>query len=186
MKRNGFTLIELLIVTAVVSVLAVLSAQIVVSVLRSQNKTAAINNVRQNGDHVLNAIERDIRQSESIRYAWPGYPFFTAIKLVIATSSGTATVVWACKTVAGGPRYIGRQVGSGPLIPVRSNDPDTGTDVETCAEVFRISPEPMPITDLVLPPWRVKISFDLENARNLPDISELKANQHFQATFSSR
>lgn len=63
---KGFTLIELLVVTAIVGVLAVLSATVFNSILKSQNKTAVINEARQNGDLAMDKFERDIKQASNV------------------------------------------------------------------------------------------------------------------------
>ncbi len=65
-NSKGFTLIELLVVTAIVGVLAVLSATVFNSILKSQNKTAVINEARQNGDLAMDKFERDIKQARNV------------------------------------------------------------------------------------------------------------------------
>jgi len=193
LRITGFTLIELLVVTAVMSILAVLSAQITVSILRSQNKTAVITNVRQNGDHVLNAIERDIKQAGSIDWASDiGItPVFHGIKL----TTESATIYWVCQVDPNGVWFIGRRIDPGgipgPIIPVTATDPETGVNAVSATGVpcgggtnpFIIRPFP-PIAPGS--PWRVLVSFDLQSALDLPNISEFGASQHFKSTFSSR
>ena len=64
--KKGFTLIELLVVTAIIGVLAIISATVFNSILRSQNKTTIVNEIRQNGNLVIDKFERDIRGASRI------------------------------------------------------------------------------------------------------------------------
>ena len=88
-SRTGFTLIELLVVTAIIGVLAVVSATIFSSILKSQNKTAIINEARQNGNILIDKFERDVRQARNI----PDNSTDTK-KVTIELDSGN--VIWEC------------------------------------------------------------------------------------------
>jgi len=63
---SGFTLIELLVVTAILGILVGISSTVFVGILRSQNKTNATNEVRQNANLAIDLFERDIRSASSI------------------------------------------------------------------------------------------------------------------------
>ena len=88
-SRTGFTLIELLVVTAIIGVLAVVSATIFSSILKSQNKTTIINEARQNGNILIDKFERDVRQANNI----PDNSTDTK-KVTIVLDEGN--VVWKC------------------------------------------------------------------------------------------
>ena len=96
-SENGFTLIELLVVTAVMGVLAIVSATIISNVLRSQNKTNVTNEVRQNGDLVISKFERDVKQAESVEFLPPPPGLSVTLSAVpAAISSGQqVTLTWS-------------------------------------------------------------------------------------------
>lgn len=91
-KIKGFTLIELLVVTAIIGVLSVVSSQIVNSVLKSQDKNAAINEIRQNGDSLIIKFERDARAAKRMSQD-PGN--FSYVKFETGDSSNP-DIKWEC------------------------------------------------------------------------------------------
>lgn len=66
-KSNGFTLVELLIVIVVMGALGFLFTDIMTQTLRGQNKTRVMNQVKQNGQVVLDKLNSDIRQAQEIK-----------------------------------------------------------------------------------------------------------------------
>ncbi len=92
---KGFTLIELLVVTALVGVLAVLSATVFNSILKSQNKTAVINEARQNGDLAMDKFERDIKQASNVTFDSP-IPPSTKVTKVTIDLDGPVDAIWEC------------------------------------------------------------------------------------------
>ncbi|OGY23419.1 MAG: hypothetical protein A2172_04285 [Candidatus Woykebacteria bacterium RBG_13_40_15] len=97
-NSRGFTLIELLVVTVVVGILGAISSVIVLSVLRSQNKTAITNEVTQNGDNIINVFERDVKFSSSADDK----------STDSVTLMGKKNIVWSC-----GGTNITRDLGDG-------------------------------------------------------------------------
>lgn len=65
----GFTLIELLVVVAVMGGLGLLFTDILTQTLRGQNKAKIINQVKQNGQAVLDKLTNDIRQAQEVKCA---------------------------------------------------------------------------------------------------------------------
>lgn len=64
--KKGFTLIELLVVIAVMGILGVILSDLLIQVLRGQNKVRIINQVKQNGQVVLDKLTQEIRQADEI------------------------------------------------------------------------------------------------------------------------
>jgi type II secretory pathway pseudopilin PulG len=62
--KNGFTLIELLVSIVVMIAVGTIIAGIVSSSLRGTNKTNTIENIRQNGNYVLNQISKNIEYAQ--------------------------------------------------------------------------------------------------------------------------
>ena len=163
-KTKGFTLIELLVTTAVMGLLAVVSANIISSVLKSQNKTAMVNEVRQNGDLVIAKFERDVRQAQGIT----GGVFSVNLDV-----DGTS-VVWACAN-EGGTSGVFRRA----TRVVTNDDPERGVSVYGCS--FNVSGNPGTGT-----PQIVRLVFNLRQAVGAPQRAEFGVDEPFQATVGTR
>ena len=96
-QKNGFTLIELLVVTAILGILVGISSTVFVGILRSQNKTNATNEVRQNANLAIDLFERDIRSASLITgLAAVGDPnYFNSISVDLQDGGN---VEWVCDT----------------------------------------------------------------------------------------
>lgn len=66
MKKFGFTLIEVLVVIGVLSVIAVLILTIFSRSLRGNNKAQILSVIKQNGQSVLENIDKTIRGSDNV------------------------------------------------------------------------------------------------------------------------
>ena len=66
MKKKGFTLVELLVVVAVAGVIMTILAQIFFSSLRGNNKAQVIAMIKQNGQSVLDNLDKNIRNADHI------------------------------------------------------------------------------------------------------------------------
>lgn len=161
-EKRGFTLIELLVSTAVIAVLAVVSATIFNSILRSQNKTSIVNEVRQNGNLVIDKFERDVKQAKSILPT--GGPPHTAVTL---TTSG-GDVEWDC-TAAG---QLTRN-----SISIINTDAVRGVQVDSCT--FTVTPSSPVNTQIVT------FKFTLTQITSTGK-SELEASVLFRVTVGTR
>jgi prepilin-type N-terminal cleavage/methylation domain-containing protein len=162
---KGFTLIELLVATAVMGLLAMVSANIISSVLKSQNKTTIINEIRQNGDSAIARFERDAKQARGITPV--GLGPFTSVTLDI----DGVNVVWACQ--AGGAISRDGQA-------VTNNDPIKGVQWTTCgfSEVTDNAGQTIPQV--------VTLRFTMTQAANAPGRTEFEASEDFQVTVGTR
>lgn len=164
LSKKGFTLIELLVVTAIIGILAIVSATIFSSILRSQNKIGIINEVRQNGNIVIDKFDRDVKQSISIT------PPGVSTKIIMNTHD-SGTVEWEC--VGGAALTITRNtenvinvdsIGGVQLVPGRCE--------------FNVSgPSRTQI---------VKFDFDLEQRTDITGKSELTTRVPFEVTIGTR
>src|SRR4030043_1109065 len=118
-KSLGFTLIELLVTTAILGFLAIVSAVIVSAVIKSQNKTEIINEVRGNGDLVIAKLERDVKGASVINFN-PMLP-----RRITLDFEGSPAVVWDCngfdflrdgRTVTNNDPVRGVQLKTAPLV----------------------------------------------------------------------
>ena len=101
----GFTLIELLVVTAILGILVGISSSVFVGILRSQNKTNATNEVRQNANLAIDLFERDIRSAQQISViAGPPPPlipntnFGTKYNGILVVLHDGSEIRWYCDT----------------------------------------------------------------------------------------
>ncbi len=66
MTKKGFTLIEMLVVISVLSVIGVLILNIFTRTLRGNNKSQIIGAIKQNGQSVLETMDKTIRNSDNV------------------------------------------------------------------------------------------------------------------------
>jgi len=64
-QRVGFTLIELLVVVTLIGILAAVSTNLFVSVLKAYNKAQIVSEIEQNGNAVVSRLEQQIRNAAS-------------------------------------------------------------------------------------------------------------------------
>ncbi|KKR81243.1 MAG: hypothetical protein UU73_C0003G0193 [Candidatus Daviesbacteria bacterium GW2011_GWA1_41_61] len=67
MKKPGFTLIELIIVVSIIVLLGLIFTDILVQTLRGQNKVRILNQVKQNGQVVMEKLSTSIRQGGEVK-----------------------------------------------------------------------------------------------------------------------
>lgn len=66
MTKKGFTLIEMLVVISVLSVVGVLLLTIFTRTLKSGNKTQIIQAMKQNGQAVMDSMDKTVRNSDRV------------------------------------------------------------------------------------------------------------------------
>lgn len=164
-KEKGFTLIELLVVTAIIGVLGVVSATIFNSILRSQNKTSIINEVRQNANIVISKFERDVKQAAQITW-------ISDYEIELETHDGV-TITWECNTGVGGSRVIFRNGAA-----IINTDPINGVQADSCL----FTPFPAGSTS----PRLIQFSFHLTQGSSAPDTPEFKVDVPFTITVGIR
>lgn len=93
MKNTGFTLIELLVVVAILSIMGVLILIIFTNTLRGSNKSQIIGVIKQNGQSILEIMDKTARNADSIVCPIIPYSGTTAVGPVLITknSSGAYT-----------------------------------------------------------------------------------------------
>lgn len=169
MKNKGFTLIELLVVTALIGVLGVISAVVISSILRSQNKTAIINEVRQNGDLVISKFERDVKQASQVCItggaSCPGSETSVTLQTPTAPAGG---LIWDCVNDF-------RRDG----VSVINTDPTNGVEVESCSFIVSAGGGTTGVPQIVTLDFRLKQISDLGN-------QEFHISEPFRVTVGTR
>lgn len=65
-KNKGFTVVELLVVISIMVILGAIFTNILIDTLRGRNKVRAINQVKQNGQVVLDKLSNEIRNADGV------------------------------------------------------------------------------------------------------------------------
>lgn len=65
-RNSGFTLIELLLVVALMSIAVGVTGDILVSLIRSYNKTQVLNEIEQNANFVFQKLSKELRNATQI------------------------------------------------------------------------------------------------------------------------
>ncbi len=84
LKNSGFTLIEILVSVTILSVVSTVIASVLFLSLRSNTKTMAIKEVKQNGDAAVSIVREFVRGAESVSC--------TANSISAVDSDGAVTV----------------------------------------------------------------------------------------------
>lgn len=120
MKQKGLTLVELLVVMAVLAVVGIFILNIFTSTLRGTNKTQVLGVIKQNGQAVLETMDKTIRNSDNVVC-----PFFLSPTDNTVSSSTLVTVKDGIYT-----RY--RFIPPNNLSPAIGNCGTTGLEVNGC------------------------------------------------------
>jgi len=67
-KQQGFSLLEMLVVIAIIGVIAGVTSDMFMQIIKAQNKGNVVTEIKQNGDLILNKIERAVRNAEEISF----------------------------------------------------------------------------------------------------------------------
>lgn len=66
MKTKGFTIVEILVAIAVIALLGTIMVAIFISTLQGVNKSQILSAIKQNGQAVLESLDKNIRGAESV------------------------------------------------------------------------------------------------------------------------
>ena len=106
-KNKGFTLIEMLAVLAVFGVIGILSTSILITALRTTNKTNSLSSVKQNGDFVLTQLAQSLRDARYIKSPFPCVVISPTPPLVSTSISFVAAdggnITYACENSTDNP-----------------------------------------------------------------------------------
>lgn len=166
LRVKGFTLIELLVATAIIGVLAVMATTIFSSILRSQNKTAIINEVRQNGNIVIDKFDREVKQAQLVCVV-PATPDCGGTRQSVNVTIGSGTITWDCASADFTRNGV----------PVINTDLDNGVRVDAGCS-FTVTGK------VANRPQMVTLNFTLSQ-RNSPT-QEFQATSEFEVTVGTR
>ena len=165
--KKGFTLVELLIVVSVVLITVGVAGDLIVSIVRSYNKTKAYNEIEQNGNYALAKMTYDIRNAKSITTC-------SSSTLTMTDQSGN-TITYNV-TSSSLPYRITRSqsnISSGVILAMTNEDSTEGVNV-TSATTFTCQ--------TTAPAW-VRINLTLAQAKTgLAATSSYSASNNFDTT----
>lgn len=130
--QAGFTLVELLIVVALVIISAGVTSDIILTLIRSYNKTRISNEIEQNGNFVILRLERELRDASNVDTTQSSS---TKLVFTILNAAGAQdTVTYEVKNVSNGSTNVGsivRRTTSSPTdVLLTNNSSPEGIAVE--------------------------------------------------------
>ncbi len=150
LNRLGFTLVELLVVVSVILISVGIAGELIISVIRSYNKTKVLNEIEQNGNYLLAKIAYDLKSAKSVvSFDTTSWKTFT-----ITDSNGTQIIYTIARVDSSGASCtssctgtVTRQYGGGSIDPMTNYDFVEGVDVDYNTSFFtRTSTSPDPTT----------------------------------------
>lgn len=106
MKNKGFTLIELVLMIGLLVITAGVSSDIILTLIRSYNKTQISNEIEQNADFVLLKLQKELRNASGIASVPNG-------QTLIFSNAAGAQITYTVNTALG---VITRRVGAGTIF----------------------------------------------------------------------
>jgi prepilin-type N-terminal cleavage/methylation domain-containing protein len=114
-NQKGFTLVELMLVIALLGISVGVTNDILMSLVRSNNKTQVMNEIEQQSNFVSSKIERELRDARIITSPSAAS---SSNSLIFETKDGD-TVEYNLDSTAG---ILSRRVNTGSLVPITSNN----------------------------------------------------------------
>jgi prepilin-type N-terminal cleavage/methylation domain-containing protein len=138
MRKNGFTLIEMLVVMAVLSIISGFILTIFTRTLQGGNKAQIVQTMKQNGQTILETIDKNVRSADSISCVST-----PAISLVVA-KAGVYTRYRFIAPTASANGYIQQD------SPVKQIDLSTSKEETDQAFINRVCTNTDPMSQAVI------------------------------------
>lgn len=137
-NQKGFTLIELLVVVSLIIIVVGVTGDIVVTLVRSYNKTQITTEVEQNANFALTKIEKELKSASRVNEATG-----TTLEFVKRLDSGSSeTIEYTVEDADGlpdgeaGVYYIARSVDGGSKVPVTNYTSPAGVTIDQANTSF--------------------------------------------------
>lgn len=183
MKQNrklipGFTLIEILVVIFMVAMIAVIGGDILISILRSSNKTNILNEISQNADFVLNSIEAIARNAKCT--------YYSGSNLVIIDEYNQRNEFRLATEAIGGYNVgvVQKDTAGGGFFTLTNSNPVSGVNVVTANSSFNII-NPDPTCAAVVNPL-IEVTLNLTQGLGTSQRIDYKADSTFKRTIGLR
>lgn len=187
--KKGFSLVELLVVLGLLSVTVGSALLFLTSVLRGSNQSAVISEVKQNGQSVLDSLDRQIRDASDARQMQGAELPQGAVNGAVLTLPGARTLYTACfATTQAANGWIGLanlQTGAAVTLSdykslTNNGNLVDGVDISTCN--FSV----IPASTGSASPAIVSLSFTINQGISAPSRRDFLSNAQFQTTISLR
>src|SRR3990172_5431620 len=171
---KGFTLVEFLVVLGLLSLTIGITLLFLTSILRGINKASVTNEVKQNGQLVVDTLERQIRNSTDA-----DSPDGNDAKYIVLNRYDNEPLHIACFSASAELNaYIAIRTDSAPEYTSLTNqDPITGVDVD-CSKLDVVKP-----SSSETPPF-INIELILNQGKDAPSREDFLANVKFNTTIS--
>lgn len=186
---SGFTLVELLVVIGVLGVVTGTALLFLTSILRGSNQARIVAEVKQNGQIVLDSIDRKIRNAQGIRAIVPPAGSASAIELVL--NEGNLSL--ACFNPVSSPAQNGwigvSSFPGGPYISLTNKDEVDGINIICDWDLTSPGVDTFVFLGTVTDPYPqvVKVNFKVKQAVNAPTRADFQIiEQLFSTTISLR
>lgn len=131
MIKKGFTLVELLVVIAILAIAGAFILTIFTSSLRGSNKSQIVSTIKQNGQSVLDSMDKTIRNSDNI----------------VCVSNLQTTLVIVKDGVFTRYRFVVATIGANGFIqqdaPIQPAPPASGADIKLFIDGICADTDPM-------------------------------------------
>ena len=185
--KHGFTLIELLVVLGILTSTVGAALLLLTSVLRGTNQGNVTSEVKQNGQVVLDSLEKQIRGALDAR-------LLSENTLAVTLASGGYLYVACFNSLPGSTNgWIGTAVSSSAIPPsvglyqtLTNREEIAGVDVvcDPCPPTCTFSV--IAASSGSLNPPIVKVSFTVNQGVKAPSRQDFLANARFETTISLR
>ena len=176
-RGAGFTLVELLVVLGLLSITVGSTLLFLTSTLKGSNSAAITAEVKQNGQSVLDSLERQIRGATNAQK-------IDNNQIVLTKQDATSLYIKCTLAVAGiSNGWIGTSTtGGGATFTPLTNKDDlvSGISVDNC--VFNVTPASGGGSS----PPLVSLEFTMSQGISAPSRADFVANAKFQTTISLR
>ncbi len=163
-NEQGFSLIEMLVVIAIIGIIAGITSDIFVQIIKASNKGNIITEVKQNGETSLNKIERFVRNAESVvaigskpynqPWNWVNSDLFSSEETCTTPTDGNiCAIIVKNPATNGGYTKIqfntehDRECGS---VPFLASDQDSSTNPISCNGNIRLVEDTSLLPDGIL------------------------------------
>lgn len=150
-KNKGFTLVELLVVVSLIIIVVGVAGDIVITVVRSYNKTQITNEIEQNANFVINKLEKELRNATEVVSANSQSVVFVQTLDNGSTQNVTYSVVDASDEFGAddGVYALAKTVNSGSPVALTNYNSPRGVTVDngdTAFEQISSNPDTVKVT----------------------------------------
>ena len=149
MNKNsqGFTLIELLLVVALMAISVGITGDILISLIRSYNKSNVLNEIEQNANFVSQKLIKELRNADRIDEidSTPGLMLNEVATQITFTNNSGEIIIYVVDTAPPDDGVMKMSV-DGTESPLTVNEPPSGVSItcitgNECFKLLSISPQ---------------------------------------------